>query len=79
MHKHYFGNAQLDVTFANRWGVSWFNVQADADWRAAPDPTFRYTLQSIDATLVAPFSVAQQPLTYISTLRAPKIPAPLYI
>lgn len=79
VHKHYFGNAQLDVTLANRWGVSWFNGQGDADWRTSSDPTFRYTLQSIDATLVAPFKVADQSLTYSGTLRGQNARSPLYL
>ena len=79
VHQHYFGNAQLDLTFANRWGVSWFNGQADEDWRSDSDPTFRYSLQSIDATLVVPFSIALQPLTYIGTLRAQNTRSPLYM
>ncbi|KAF3998227.1 ShlB/FhaC/HecB family hemolysin secretion/activation protein [Glaciimonas immobilis] len=79
VHQHYFGNAQLDLTFANRWGVSWFNGQADEEWRSNADPTFRYTLQSLDATLVVPFSIARQPLTYIGTLRAQNTRSPLYV
>ncbi|WP_225869944.1 ShlB/FhaC/HecB family hemolysin secretion/activation protein [Glaciimonas sp. PCH181] len=79
VHKHYFGNANLDITFANRWGVSWFNGQGDVDYGNSSDGIFRYTLQSIDATLVAPFSVARQPLTYIGTLRAQHSRSPLYL
>ncbi|WP_211462622.1 ShlB/FhaC/HecB family hemolysin secretion/activation protein [Collimonas silvisoli] len=69
LHRHYFGVAQLDLTLANRWGVSWFNGQGDAAARTADDPSFRYTLQTIDATLSAPFQIAGQALTYIGTLR----------
>ncbi|HWW08433.1 ShlB/FhaC/HecB family hemolysin secretion/activation protein [Collimonas sp.] len=69
VHKHYFGAAQLDLTLANRWGVSWFNGQGDRATRSTDDPTFRYTLQSIDATLAVPFKIIDQPLTYIGTLR----------
>jgi hemolysin activation/secretion protein len=68
MHKHYFGAAQLDVVLANRWGVSWFNGQGDKARNTANDTTFRYSLQRIDATLVAPFRIADQALTYIGTL-----------
>lgn len=79
VHTHYFGAAQLDLTLANRWGVAWFNGQGDADWRTSSDPTFRYTLQSIDATLVAPFKAAGQSLTYIGTLRGQNTRSPLYL
>ncbi|WP_343216082.1 ShlB/FhaC/HecB family hemolysin secretion/activation protein [Collimonas antrihumi] len=79
VHKHYFGDAQLDLTLANRWGVSWFNGQADLDNREPGTPTFRYTLQSIDATLSVPFKIASQPLTYIGTLRGQNTRSPLYL
>ena len=67
MHKQYFGTAQLDITLANRWGVSWFNGQGDDGPRMASSPTYRYSLQSIDATLVSPFHIADQPLTYMGS------------
>jgi hemolysin activation/secretion protein len=79
VHKHYFGAAQLDITLANRWGVSWFNGQGNNAWRTAADETFLYTLQSIDATLVAPFQVADQALTYIGTLRGQTTRSRLYL
>ncbi|MGS0743147.1 ShlB/FhaC/HecB family hemolysin secretion/activation protein [Glaciimonas sp. GG7] len=83
VHKHYFGNAQLDVTFANRWGVSWFNGQGDPDpafdSRNPSGDTFRYSLQSLDATVVVPFAIATQPLTYIGTLRAQNTRSKLYL
>lgn len=78
LHKRYLGNAQLDVTIANRWGSGWLNGDADAQSRKAGDPTFRYALQTIDATLVAPFSVATQAFTYIGTLRAQSTQSALY-
>lgn len=79
VHKHYFGDAQFDLTLANRWGVSWFNGQADLDKREPGAPTFRHTLQSIDATLSVPFKIASQPLAYIGTLRGQNTRSPLYL
>ena len=79
MHKQYFGTAQLDITLANRWGVSWFNGQGDDGPRMASSPTYRYSLQSIDATLVSPFHIADQPLTYIGTLRGQTTHSRLYL
>jgi hemolysin activation/secretion protein len=76
MHKHYFGAAQLDLTLANRWGVSWFNGQGDS---TAAAQTFRYSLQSIDATLIAPFQIADRALTYIGTLRGQTSRSALYL
>jgi hemolysin activation/secretion protein len=79
IHKHYIGAAQLDITLANRWGVSWLNGQGDPNPRPETDETFRYSLQSIDATLIAPFQIAAQPLTYIGTLRGQTSRSRLYL
>jgi hemolysin activation/secretion protein len=79
IHKHYIGAAQLDITLANRWGVSWLNGQGDPDPRPETDETFRYSLQSIDATLTAPFQITAQPLTYIGTLRGQTSRSRLYL
>jgi hemolysin activation/secretion protein len=83
VHTHYFGSAQLDLTLANRWGVSWFNGQTYAkDVLGQADPStdnLHYTLQTIDATLSVPFKIASQPLTYIGTFRAQTSRSPLYL
>ncbi|WDZ95956.1 ShlB/FhaC/HecB family hemolysin secretion/activation protein [Herbaspirillum sp. WKF16] len=69
LHRRRLGSAQLDLSLANRWGVSWFNGDADPAFRQPGDPTLRYTLQTIDASLLAPFALAGQSLTYIGALR----------
>jgi hemolysin activation/secretion protein len=79
IHKHYFGNAQLDFTLLNRWGVSWFGGQQDAEHLPANTPTFQYTLQTIDTTLSVPFSVGSQPFSYIGTLRGQTTSSALYL
>lgn len=78
MHKHYFGAAQLDLAIANRWGVSWFNGDADFTERQSDSPTMRYTLQTVDATLAAPFRIGAQPLTYIGAFRGQITRSTLY-
>lgn len=78
VHKHYFGAAQLDLSIANRWGVSWFNGDADPPERHADAPTTRYTLQTVDATLVAPFRIGSRPLTYTGTFRGQTTQSALY-
>ncbi|WP_034300617.1 ShlB/FhaC/HecB family hemolysin secretion/activation protein [Herbaspirillum sp. RV1423] len=78
VHKHYFSAAQLDLSIANRWGVSWFNGDADLPGRQPDSPTTRYTLQTVDATLVAPFGIGAQPLTYIGTFRGQTTRSALY-
>lgn len=79
IHRHYYGDAQLDATLANRWGVSWFNDAPDAPDRAADSPTYRYSLQTLDATLIIPFKLAAQALTYSGTVRAQHTNSRLYL
>ena len=83
VHTHYFGNAQLDLTLANRWGVSWFNGQTYAkNVLGQEDPStnnLHYTLQTIDATLSVPFKIASQSLTYVGTFRGQTSRSPLYL
>lgn len=79
LHRHYLGAAQLDLTLASRWGVGWFNGQGDGP-RGEPDaPVFRYSLQTLDATLVTPFALAGQPLVHSATLRAQTTRSALYV
>lgn len=79
IHRHYFGDVQLDATLANRWGVSWFNGAPDAPERTSESPTYRYSMQTLDATLVAPFKLASQALTYVGTVRAQHTRSHLYL
>lgn len=78
VHKHYMGQAQLDVTAAHRWGAPWFGAQGDAANQPATSPTFRYNLQTIDATLTAPFKAAGKTMNYTGTFRAQYAKSPLY-
>lgn len=77
-HKHYIGAAQLDSTLAYRWGVPWFGAQADLPGVGAGTPTYYYKLETLDATLSVPFSVAGFPLRYTATVRAQNSPNVLY-
>ena len=79
LHRHYLGAAQLDLTLASRWGVSWFNGQGDEPGREPGAPAFRYSLQTLDATLTTPFSLAGQPLVHSATLRAQTTRSALYV
>jgi len=78
VHKHYFGNAQLDLTLLNRWGVTWFGGQRDRENLPEDEQTFQYSLQTIDATLNVPFQLASKPLNYSATLRAQNSQSALY-
>jgi len=78
VHKHYLGAAQLDLSLANRWGVGWFHGDGDLPGRQADSPTRRYTLQTIDATLFAPFHIDGQALSYSGTFRGQLTQTALY-
>jgi hemolysin activation/secretion protein len=79
VHQGWLGEAQLNLTLANRWGVSWFGSQADAPDREPDGPTFRYSLQTLDATLAQPFSIGGAALRYSGTLRAQTSRSRLYL
>ena len=79
----YIGHAQLDMTLTNRWGVNWLNGQKYAkNIEGQQDPTtinLHYTLQTFDATLSAPFTLADQAVTYVGTFRGQTTRSPLYL
>jgi hemolysin activation/secretion protein len=62
IHTQYFGAAQLDLTLAQRHGVSWFGAQPEPD---PGGPTTRYRIRTLDATFSAPL----HSLAYSATLR----------
>lgn len=70
LQTHYFGNAQLNLTLANRWGAAWFNGQSDVGPRSSDSPTYHYSLQTLDASLYALFQLGSQRVSYNATLRA---------
>jgi hemolysin activation/secretion protein len=79
LHRHYLGAAQLDLTLASRWGVGWLNGQGDGPGREPGAPVFHYSLQTLDATFVTPFSLAGQSLVHSATLRAQTTNSALYV
>ncbi|GHD57845.1 ShlB/FhaC/HecB family hemolysin secretion/activation protein [Jeongeupia chitinilytica] len=66
-YRRFWGQAQLDLTGAWRKGVPWFGAMQDFPAEGDNVPTFYYQLQSVDATLVLPFRVADVPLQYTGT------------
>ena len=79
LHRHYLGPSQLDLTLSTRWGVGWFNGQADPKGRQAGAPSLRYTLHALDATLVTPFTLAGHAAVHSATLRLQASRSPLYL
>jgi hemolysin activation/secretion protein len=78
LDRYYLGEAQIDVTLAQRQGVHWFGAQDDVANRLSTDPTYFYHLQTIDATLSLPFKVDGQSLKYLSTFHGQTTNNPLY-
>jgi hemolysin activation/secretion protein len=78
IHKHYIGQAQLDVIGAYRWGTSWFGAQSDPANLADSSPKLNYGLETIDATLSTPFKAWNRSLSYTATFRAQMSNSPLY-
>jgi hemolysin activation/secretion protein len=78
VHKHYFGDAQLDLTAAMRQGVGWFDGQGDQPGRESGTPTFGYAVQTADAQLLIPFKAGDQRLNYTGAMRAQFTHSPLY-
>ena len=69
-HRRYLGSAQLDLRLAERFGIPLFGGQRDPADRAADDPTFRYRLTTLDASLNLPFMMAGTPAQWTSELHA---------
>jgi hemolysin activation/secretion protein len=76
-HRHYFGAAQLDIALAHRQGLGWLGAQPDTLAKQG-GPTWRYTMQVLDANLSMPFQIANQPLRYITTFHGQLTNNPLY-
>ncbi|WP_231738789.1 ShlB/FhaC/HecB family hemolysin secretion/activation protein [Herbaspirillum rubrisubalbicans] len=79
LYTRYIGDAQFNLVLANRWGVSWFNGQPDLEPRLADAPTYRYSLQTIDASLYAPFKLGTQSFNYIGALRGQSTHSTLFL
>ncbi|SIT68752.1 hemolysin activation/secretion protein [Burkholderia sp. b13] len=62
-HRHYVGGAQFDGLLAYRHGLGWLGATP-----ALPRgyPTYRLRMASLDANLSVPFTLASQPLRYVS-------------
>lgn len=65
-HRRYLGKAQLDLRMAERFGVPWFGGQHDPADHQHGDPTFRYHLSTLDASLNLPFALGKQTLQWSS-------------
>ena len=78
IHKHYIGQAQIDTTLAYRWGVPWFGAQNDSADLPGTSPHYRYSLETLDVSLIMPFMLAGRALSYSATFRAQNTNTALY-
>jgi hemolysin activation/secretion protein len=69
-HRQYLGAATLDIAWAYRYGVPWWNAQDEPENPSPTAPTTRYRLQTLDAGLALPFSLWDRKLRYGATIRA---------
>jgi hemolysin activation/secretion protein len=74
----YIGQAQIDLSFAERRGVHWFGAQEDIANRQPDDPTYFYRLHTLDISLAWPFKLAGFPLKYTGVLHGQTTNSPLY-
>ncbi len=65
--RHYFGASQFDGTLAYRQGIGRLGATDDP---APNGPTYRFHMAVLDANLSMPFSIANHPLRYVTTLHA---------
>lgn len=78
IHKHNIGQAQIDTTFAYRWGAPWFGAQTEAANQPATSPRYRYKLETLDISLMMPFKLNERPYNYSATFRAQNSNTALY-
>ena len=79
LHRHHFGDTQMDASYARRIGVPWFNAQQDAAGRTAATPTYQYRIDVVDLALLAPFRLGDLPLRYSGAVHAQYSREPLYL
>lgn len=78
LDRYYLGQAQIDLSLAERRGVHWFGAQDDVANRLPDDPTYFYRLQTLDISLAWPFKLASIPLKYNGVLHGQTTNSPLY-
>jgi hemolysin activation/secretion protein len=78
IHRHNIGQAQIDATFAYRWGAPWFDAQTDPANLPGTSPRYRYALETLDVSLNMPFMLGERQLSYSATFRAQNTNTALY-
>lgn len=68
-HKEYFGETTLDMQLAYQKGVPWMGAQADPAAQSPDNPTTRYKMWLIDASLTTPVTIGGVKGRYNANLR----------
>ena len=75
--RHYFGSAQFDDTLAYRQGIGWLGATPDTSAQSGR-PTYRFHMETLDANLSVPFSIAGQNFAYVTTVHGQYTPDELF-
>ncbi|WP_093793564.1 ShlB/FhaC/HecB family hemolysin secretion/activation protein [Sporomusa acidovorans] len=67
-HKQYNGQAVLDYTVAYKRGVPWLGAQDDPYASDPGEPTTRYNIWTLDASLTTPVTLGQTQASYTASL-----------
>lgn len=67
--RRYYGKTVVDAELAYRWGVPWFNAQAELNNPAPGSPTTRYQLWIFDLSLKTPVKCFNKDATYYLNFR----------
>lgn len=78
LHKRNIGRAQLDLSVAYRQGTPWFGGKRDPSNLVAGSARYQYNLETLDATLIAPFTLGGKTLRYSGILHAQNSNSVLY-
>lgn len=69
-HRQYFGEATFDIQLAYQKGVPWMGAQADPADQSPENPTTRYKMWLLDASLTTPVNFGGTKARYSASLRA---------
>lgn len=68
-HKQYYGQTVVDYTVGYKRGIPWFGAQDDPAASESGQPTTRYNIWTLDASLTTPVILGKTKASYNATLR----------
>lgn len=78
VHRHYLGNAQIDLTLAHREGKPWLGGISDPADQRGDQPTWRYRIDTLDVSALVPLPGTALPMRWNSVLRLQQTRDTLY-